>query len=58
VKAKESFEKFAKTHGVCIKHYHADNGRFKDKAFMKEIEEQRQGISCIGVGAKRDGQMP
>jgi len=51
VKAKESFEKFAKTHGVHIMHYYADNGRFKDKAFMKEIEEQRQGISFIGVGA-------
>ena len=51
VKAKQSFEKFAKSHGVNIKHYHADNGRFKDKAFMKEIEEQGQSISFIGVGA-------
>jgi transposase InsO family protein len=51
VKAKQSFEKFARTHGVSIKHYHADNGRFKDKAFMKEIEDQRQSISFIEVGA-------
>ncbi len=51
VKAKQSFEKFAKSHGVNIKHYHADNGRFKDKAFMKEIEDQGQSISFIGVGA-------
>jgi hypothetical protein len=27
VKAKQSFEKFAKSHGINIKHYHADNGR-------------------------------
>jgi hypothetical protein len=51
VKAKQSFEKFAKSHGVYIKHYHADNGRFKDKAFMKEIEEQGQSISFVGGGA-------
>jgi len=51
VKAKQSFEKFARTHGVSIKHYHVDNGRFKDKVFMKEIEDQRQSISFIEVGA-------
>jgi hypothetical protein len=42
---------FLKSHGVNIKHYHADNGRFKDKAFMNEIEEQGKSISFIGVGA-------
>jgi hypothetical protein len=36
VKAKESFERYAKSYGVNIKHYHADNGGFKDKAFMKD----------------------
>jgi hypothetical protein len=39
VLAKESFERYAKSHGVTIKHYHADNGRFKDKAFMKAVEQ-------------------
>jgi len=38
VKSKLAFEKFAATHGVNIKHYHADNGRFKDNLFMRSIE--------------------
>ena len=51
VRGKEAFEQYAKTHGVYIKHYHADNGRFKDKAFMKSIEKNNQTISFSGVGA-------
>jgi transposase InsO family protein len=51
LKGKESFEQFAKTHGVHIKHYHVDNGRFKDNLFMKAIERNNQTISFSGVGA-------
>ncbi len=31
LRSKLAFEKFAASHGVNIKHYHADNGRFKEK---------------------------
>jgi hypothetical protein len=34
VKGKEAFKAYAKVHGVRIKHYHADNGRFKDNDFL------------------------
>jgi len=51
LKSKLAFEKFAASHGVNIKHYHADNGRFKDKLFSKSIEEKGQTISFCGVGA-------
>jgi transposase InsO family protein len=51
LKSKLAFEKFAASHGVSIKHYHADNGRFKDKLFSKSIEEKGQTISFCGVGA-------
>ncbi len=51
VKGKEAFEAYAKAHGVTIKHYHADNGRFKDNAFLKSIHENHQTISFSGVGA-------
>jgi transposase InsO family protein len=51
VKGKEAFEAYAKAHGVRIKHYHADNGRFKDNAFLKSIQENHQTISFSGVGA-------
>jgi hypothetical protein len=36
---------------VYIKHYHADNGRFKANLFMKSIEEKGQSKSFCGVGA-------
>jgi hypothetical protein len=31
--AKQAFEHFATQHGVCILHYHCNNGRFADNAF-------------------------
>jgi hypothetical protein len=40
LKSKLAFEKFALLHGVHIKHYHADNGRFKDNLFTKSIEDK------------------
>jgi hypothetical protein len=51
LKSKLAFEKFALSHGVHIKHYHADNGRFKDNLFTKSIENKGQTISFCGVGA-------
>jgi len=52
VKSKSAFEKFAASHGVNIKHYQADNGRFIDNLFMESIiEEKGQTITFCGVGA-------
>jgi hypothetical protein len=51
LKSKLAFEKFALSHGVHIKHYHADNGRLKDTLFTRDIEEKGQTISYCGVGA-------
>lgn len=34
IEAKVAFECFAATHGVQIKQYHADNGRFADNALL------------------------
>ncbi len=51
VKWKEAFEAYVKAHGVNIKQYHADHGRFKDNTFLKSIQENNQTISFSGVGA-------
>lgn len=51
IKAKKAFEKFARSHGVIIKHYHADNGRFADNAFIADTHEQQQTITYCGVNA-------
>ena len=51
IKAKVAFEKFANSCGVSVVHYHVDNGRFADNAFIEDAKEQRQSISYCGVNA-------
>jgi hypothetical protein len=51
VKAKHAFEAFAGSHGVTIRHYHADNGRFADNLFRNDCEKQHQTQSFCGVNA-------
>ena len=46
-----ALEKFAVQHGIKIKQYHADNGRFVDNAFIYHCEANRQHISYCGVSA-------
>lgn len=49
--AKTSFENFAGTYNVKIKHYHADNGRFADNEWVKDVKAKGQTISYCGVDA-------
>jgi len=51
VEAKRAFEAYARSHGVSIKHYHADNGRFADNALIDSIARSGQTISYCGVNA-------
>ena len=51
IEAKQAFERFATDHSVCIKHYHADNGRFADNAFKQHCSQQQQQITYCGVNA-------
>ncbi len=51
IKAKRTFEQFAADHGVQIKHYHCDNGRFADNAFKNSCESSRQRLTFCGVNA-------
>ena len=48
---KHAFESYATSMGVKILHYHADNGRFSDKLFVNDVENQGQSITYCGVGA-------
>eukprot|EP00957_Ditylum_brightwellii_P128789 9824369-Ditylum_brightwellii.AAC.1 len=45
VAAKAAFETFACNKDVLIKHYHADNGRFADNAFVRICIEKGQTLS-------------
>ena len=51
VMAKHAFECSADQRGVKITHYHADNGRFTDNAFITDCKAQRQGLSYCWVNA-------
>ena len=51
IEAKKAFERFAKVHGVQIKHYHADNGIFEAREFQEAIHADGQTITFCGVNA-------
>ena len=51
VQSKRSFEAYAKSLGVRVSHYHADNGRFADNGFIKSVAQEGQTISYCGVNA-------
>jgi hypothetical protein len=53
VEANHAFEAYARSQGVNIKHYHDDNGRFADNAFLKAVRESipSQYITFCGVNA-------
>jgi hypothetical protein len=51
VKAKDAFEEFAESHGVRVKHYHADNGRFAENLFRAACDKKNQTQSFCGVNA-------
>jgi len=48
--AKEMYEQIAQTYGVSIHGYQADNGRFADKEWRQDCEEQHQSLAFCGVG--------
>ena len=50
IDAKHAFERLAEQHGVRILHYHCDNGRFANKAFVDDVRAAHQTITFCGVG--------
>ena len=51
VLAKLAFERECATHGVSVRHYHADNGLFDTKVFRNSVEKAGQGLTFCGVNA-------
>jgi hypothetical protein len=51
IEGKRAFENYARTHGVHVKHYHADNGIFEAKEFQMAVSNDGQSISYCGVNA-------
>ena len=55
--AKQAFKVKCAQMGVKIQHYHADNGRFCDRAFVSSIHESGQTISFCGVSAHHQNEI-
>jgi hypothetical protein len=51
LEAKHAFQRWANSHHVQIRHYHADNRRFAETVFMADVAKQGQMISFCGVNA-------
>jgi hypothetical protein len=51
MEAKQAFEHFAQQRGVCILHYHCNNGRFADNAFKNSCSPKGQRLTFCGVNA-------
>ena len=52
LKAKLVLKKFATNNHVSIKHYHANNERFADKAFIAQCNQQQQQLTYCGVNTQ------
>jgi Reverse transcriptase (RNA-dependent DNA polymerase)/GAG-pre-integrase domain len=48
---KQEFERFARSNGVSILHYRADNGRFAENAWKDDVISKGQRLSFCGVSA-------
>jgi hypothetical protein len=51
VEAKQAFKRYAHAHGLLIRHYHPDNGRFANNRFQQGVQDQGQTLSFCGVNA-------
>ena len=49
--AKHCFERYCQQHSIQVKHYHADNSRFADKAFLTDVEQKGQTITFCAVNS-------
>ena len=51
IRAKNAFEAYSRSHGVIVRHYHADNGIFAANKWLAHTEASKQSITFCGVGA-------
>ncbi len=51
IDAKRAFERYVAEHGVRIAHYHCNNGRFANTAFVRSCEESHQKLTFCRVNA-------
>ena len=53
VESKEDSETYAESHGVDIKHNHAENGIFRSELWMNHYKDMHQDLTFSGFNAHR-----
>jgi hypothetical protein len=51
IEGKNAFETYARSHGVTVKNYLADNGIFKANLWVNDCKAKGQGLTFAGVNA-------
>ena len=51
IEGKRAFERYARSHGVKVEAYHADNGILRAHKWVKECQERGQTLTYAGVNA-------
>ena len=51
MEANDAFEAYSRRHGVIIRHYHCDNGRFAEKRWVDHCIKSGQTISYCAAYA-------
>jgi hypothetical protein len=51
LEAKRQFASDIRSHGVTVRHYHADNGRFIENTWVNDTRDKGQDMSYSGVAA-------
>ena len=51
MEAKQAYEAKADQHGVRVRSYHGDNGRFAEALWITDASEKNQSMSFCGVGS-------
>jgi hypothetical protein len=51
MEAKHLFEHFAKRYGICILHYHCNNGCFANNSFKSSYNAKGQHLTFCGINA-------
>jgi Reverse transcriptase (RNA-dependent DNA polymerase) len=54
IEAKEAWEAYARTHGVTVKAYHADNGIFRANKWVESCRKARQPLTFAGVNSHHE----
>ena len=51
LEAKQAYEHLLQSYGHKVLAYHADNGRYAEKVFIKDVKDKAQRLTYCGVGS-------